>query len=96
MAGLARITKAIQVANKAKKHGVKAGQKSLVRPSQKKSVKNGRHQEKETPKTKVAKTVAAIPADLDGEILDDAEDLDYEVFGDIFEDESEPDLDDES
>jgi hypothetical protein len=49
------------VVKKTKKHGVKAGQKSLVRPSQKKAVKNGRYQEKEvtknisSPKQKVVK-----------------------------------------
>jgi len=71
MSGLAKITKAIKAAKKVKKHGAKAGQKSLGKPSQKKSVKNGRHQEKETPKKNVKKAVAAIPDDLDGAILDD-------------------------
>src|SRR3990167_11311420 len=55
---------------KTKKHG----KTNKVKPSQKKSVKNGRHQEKKVPKCikkKIAKAVAAIPADLDGEVLDD-------------------------
>lgn len=67
MAGLAKKT----VTKKVKKHGVKAGQKSKVRPSQKKSVKNGRHQEKQIPKKNVKKAVAAIPDGLDGKVLDD-------------------------
>lgn len=83
MAGVTKTT----VVKKVKKHGVKAGQKSLTRPSQKKAVKNGRHQEKELSNKKVKKTVASIPADLDGEILDDNvrgeltsfEDLDSDV-----------------
>jgi hypothetical protein len=74
MAGLAKTSQV----KKAKKHGVKAGQKHLVRPSQKKSVKNGRHQEKETPKKKtIKKAVAAIPADLEGPIVEEDE---YDEF----------------
>lgn len=65
-----------KVVKKAKKHGVKAGQKSLVRPSQKKSVKNGRYQERETPKVKIAKTKAAIPVGLDGPVIDETDDFD--------------------
>ena len=44
---------------KAKKHGAKAGQKSLVRPSQKKSVKNGRALPK--PKAKPVKKIVEKP-----------------------------------
>jgi len=66
------VSKVGKAHKKVKKHGVKAGQKSLIRPSQKKAVKNGRHQEKEVVKKKVKKTIAATKADLDGEILDDA------------------------
>ena len=58
MAGLAKTA----VVKKAKKHGVKAGQKSLTRPSQKKAVKNGRHQEKETPKKVATKKPKSTPA----------------------------------
>ena len=69
-----------KVVKKVKKHGVKAGQKRKVRPSQKKSVKNGRHQEKETPKSKnVKKAVQNIPAGLDGAVTDD----ELEPFGDL-------------
>jgi hypothetical protein len=67
MAGIKAIVKTTT-----KKHGVKAGQKSLVKPSQKKSVKNGRYQEKEVSKKKVAKAVKAIPAkSLEADELDD-------------------------
>jgi len=73
MSGIAKVNPFVK---KAKKHGKKAGQKSLVKPSQKKSVKNGRHQEKETAKVRVAKTVAAIPVGLDGPVLDEGDELD--------------------
>jgi len=72
----------------------KHGKKKFVRPSQKKSVKNGRHQEKEAPKQKVAKAVAAIPEGLDGKIIDDdlpfgylPEEGDAEVEEELLDDE---------
>jgi hypothetical protein len=72
---------------KTKKHGVKAGQKSLVRPSQKKAVKNGRQQKTVVSKEKITKAIKAIPAGLDGQILADdeyASDLQLETeFGDL-------------
>lgn len=102
MAGLAKVTKLLKAVNKRKKHGVKAGQKSLIRPSQKKAVKNGRHQEKEIPKAKIAKAVKAIPDGLDGEILDDTNyDLDLEVSEadfcdeDVFDEELQDNLESE-
>lgn len=88
MAGLA----STKVVKKVKKHGVKAGQKSKVRPSQKKAVKNGRHQEKETPKSKhVKKAVQNIPVGLDGAVTDD----ELEPFGDLSEPEFEIDENEE-
>lgn len=57
MAGLAKTTKIVK---KVKKHGVKAGQKSLIRPSQKKSVKNGKQLIKQKPAVKVVKKVAPV------------------------------------
>lgn len=90
MAGLAKTT----VVKKVKKHGVKAGQKSLTRPSQKKAVKNGRHQEKEISKKKVKKAVASIPADLDGEILDDTTRGELEPFEDLENDGDEDEFND--
>ena len=98
MAGLAKTT----VVKKAKKHG----KTDFVRPSQKKSVKNGRYQEKEAPKkkqspAKVKKAVAAVPADLDGAMLDDETDLsdvsEQEIGFDDYgtEDADEPELEDE-
>lgn len=103
MSGLAKITKAIKAAKKVKKHGAKAGQKSLVKPSQKKSVKNGRHQDKQISKAKIAKSakaVAAIPHDLDGAILDDEVDFtgDLEPESDFDGEEThydEPDFDED-
>lgn len=78
MAGIAKV--------KAPKTTKKKSKKVFVRPSQKKSVKNGRHQEKQTidKKAKVAKTVAAIPAGLDGAVIEDEDYADQ--FGDIHPD----------
>lgn len=71
MAGL--ISKVGAIKKKVKKHGKKAGQKSLIKPSQKKAVKNGRHQEVDGPKkaVRVAKAVKAIPVTLDGPVESD-------------------------
>ena len=70
-----------------KKREKKHGKKTFVRPSQKKAVKNGRHQEKQVPdKKNVKKAVAAIPAGLDGDILDDEDELSVE---DEYRDEDE-------
>ena len=67
MAGVAK-TSGVK---KPKKHS-----KKNVCPSQKKSVKNGRHQEKETKKN-VRRAVAAIPPTLEGkvEVSDDEHDF---------------------
>jgi hypothetical protein len=74
MAGIAKTTKKVK---KAKKHGVKAGQKSLVRPSQKKSVKNGRAQPKPkvVAKKKLVEQAALAPIFVDEPI----DDTDYTV-----------------
>ncbi len=77
MAGLARITAALK--KKVKKHGVKAGQKSKIRPSQKKSVKNGKQLLKQAPK---AKEVTKSKPIVDKAIVTAAE-LDEDVFGDV-------------
>ena len=77
---------------KRKKHGVKAGQKSLVRPSQKKSVKNGRALPK--PKAKNTKKVVEKPVP---EIQDTTEYDDTSYVPDAEEyDDLEDELDEES
>jgi hypothetical protein len=91
MAGLARITAALK--KKAKKHGVKAGQKSLVRPSQKKSVKNGRHQEKEVVKVVAKKKVVVKNVEPVEEIVEDNF-LDENITDGAFEDLHDDDFDD--
>lgn len=84
MAGLTRTT----VVKKVKKHGVKAGQKSLIRPSQKKAVKNGRYQEKEKVKAKVTPKKNVV---IETEEVDEMDDFLQEPEFDVIENDLEPD-----
>lgn len=90
MAEQAQMTKAIKHVNRHKTHG----KKTFIRPSQKTSVKLGRHQEKDTPTKKIAKAVAAIPVGLDGQIVDETTDLDVEPFDEASFDDGEGQVDD--
>lgn len=70
MAGLTRVTSATK---KAKKHGAKAGQKSLIRPSQQKSVKNGRAQPQPKQKLKLKAVKISKPSDKELDAMIESE-----------------------
>lgn len=72
------------IVNAPRKKQKKHGKKTFVRPSQKKSVKNGRHQEKEAPKKKPVKKVKPTATELDEALAKELDAEDHEeFFGDL-------------